>query len=189
MNIIAFSGSMGSGKSTAIERLIEIHPGRVSNVKFAQPLYDMQEMIYRRIQDVYKRPEDFKKDRKLLQWLGTEWGRDTISESLWVSLWKSAANDLHFSFKNILIVCDDVRFDNEGETIKSLGGKIIRINCERTDLRIDTKAGIVNHKSEAGIDPKFIDATIANNGTIRELREEITKVYESFGFHNVNKQK
>lgn len=189
MNIIAFSGSMGSGKSTAIERLTEIHKGRVSNVKFAQPLYDMQEMIYRRIQDVYKRPEDFKKDRKLLQWLGTEWGRDTISENLWVSLWKSAAQELHFGFKNILIVCDDVRFDNEGQTIKNLGGKIIRINCDRTDLRIDTKSGIANHKSEAGISANYIDVAVDNNGTVAEFRENITKIYQSFGFDNVNKQK
>lgn len=188
MNILAFNGAMGSGKSTAIERLIEIHEGRVVNVKFAQPLYDMQEMIYRRIQDVHQRPESFIKDRKLLQWLGTEWGRG-INENLWVRLWKKRVEDVHFGMKNALIVCDDVRFDNEAQVIKDLGGKVVHIFCTRTAQRIDVKAGIANHSSEAGIDEKLIDMMVVNDGTVPEFRDNITKIYQSFGFDNVTKQK
>jgi dephospho-CoA kinase len=84
MKLIAFTGQMGSGKSTAVSTLREFADNPVHNIKFAQTLYDIQNYIYERIESVYKRPEDFIKDRKLLQWIGTEWGRGTISESLWV---------------------------------------------------------------------------------------------------------
>ncbi len=42
--IIAFAGAMGSGKSTAIERLKKC-AGRVELVKFAGPIYDIQEYV------------------------------------------------------------------------------------------------------------------------------------------------
>ena len=112
MKIIAFSGKMGVGKSTAIERIYAKSNGVVHLVKFAQPLYDMQEFIYRRISSVVQRPANFTKDRKLLQWLGTDWGRG-MKETLWVDLFKAQVEKILDHNPTAVIVCDDVRFDNE----------------------------------------------------------------------------
>lgn len=189
MKLIGFNGTMGVGKSTAIECLRDELPAdaKVKLVKFAQPLYDMQETIYRRITSVYTRPENFTKDRKLLQWLGTDWGRDTISKTLWVDLWKAEAQkqgNLH----GAIVVCDDVRFDNEAEAIKSLGGVVVKISSSHAEKRIDTKSGISNHSSEAGIKPNLVDMTVENNGTRLEFMYKMTEVYQELGIFPNNKR-
>ncbi len=176
--IIGFNGKMGCGKSTAIRALVETINAQVALVKFAQPLYDMQEYMYRRIDTAYERPETFIKDRKLLQWIGTEWGRDTISKTLWVDIWKQAAGNVLYDDPLAVVVCDDVRFDNEAETIKRLGGFIVEITSKKADERIDTKAGIVQHSSESGIRRDLIDATLANDGTIEEFKRSIQEFYK-----------
>jgi len=167
MKIIGFSGLMGVGKSTAIASVRALHTAPTKQFKFAQPLYDIQEYIYDRIAQVYKPGKDFVKDRTLLQWVGTEWGRGTISESLWIDLWKAEVTRYLTRNPHAVIVCDDVRFDNEAEAIKAMGGKIIQLTGPS---RTDTGAGISGHASENGIDSMFIDATIDNSGPIEDLK-------------------
>lgn len=174
--IIAFNGNMGVGKSTAINVLKDDLALKTVVIKFAQPIYDMQEMIYRRISPVYDRPADFIKDRKLLQWLGTDWGRSTISESLWVDIWKSSAAKAIAA--GYTVICDDVRFDNEAETIKSLNGTIINIVSNKSHDRINVNAGLKNHPSESGINEDFIDYRVENNGTLEDFSRVLNKIYK-----------
>jgi DNA polymerase III delta prime subunit len=184
MNLIGFNGKMGVGKSTAIQclkRELEGTNTQVHLVKFAQPLYDIQEFVYNRISSVHKRQEDFTKDRKLLQWLGTDWGRDTISQTLWIDIWKAEVNVLNKLYPNDIIICDDVRFDNEAETIYSLNGSVVKITSHETEKRIDTKTGICNHASEAGIWNQYIDYEIENNGSISDFNNKLTRMYKEFG--------
>lgn len=170
MSIIAFTGKMGSGKSTAIECVRQLSRQEVRLQKFAAPLYDMQEFIYRRIEPAYKKPEGFIKDRKLLQWLGTEWGRQSVSDNLWVSLWvKEALSTLYK--ENGIIVCDDCRFDNEAEAVKSVGGYVIKIESNKNEP--EGGRGIAGHASESGVDLKHVDYIIENNGTIDDLRTSL----------------
>lgn len=170
--IIGLTGRMGTGKSTAINairKLKDLPYTPVFNVKFAAPLYEMQEHIYEMIKPVYKRPVDFIKDRKLLQWLGTEFGRNSISETIWVDLWTAEVRKLQSESPRSIIVCDDVRFDNEAETVHKLGGHIVQIVSDKSDNRIDTRAGLAQHASEAGINPKSVDYIVTNNETVLEF--------------------
>jgi hypothetical protein len=174
--IVAFTGGMGVGKSTAIKEL-EKMGYYVTLSKFAAPLYDMQEFIYRRVSTVFPKPSNFQKDRKLLQWLGTEWGRGN-KEDMWVSLWKQDVAQLQETLSKKpslqLIVVDDCRFDNEAEAIKAMGGHIIRIVSDKTaDRGVDR--GISNHSSENGISQKYLLSTIENNGSIEQLRESLKR--------------
>lgn len=183
MRIIGFNGTMGVGKSTAVGLLDQYLIATLDQgsrlIKFAQPLYDIQDMVYDRISDVYERPETFIKDRKLLQWIGTEWGRGTISDSLWVDLWKAEArNALGFE---LVVICDDVRFNNEAATIKEMGGIVVKLTSNRADDRIDTKAGIAAHASEAGISDKYVDFIIENNGTLGEFETALCRFFKEFG--------
>jgi hypothetical protein len=75
-----------------------------------------------------------------------------------------------------IIVCDDVRYDNEAEAIKALGGHIIQLVSFKVDERINTKSGIVNHTSENGIDIKYIDYIIQNDDTIEDLRGSLCEL-------------
>lgn len=176
--IIGFTGTMGVGKSTAIEILREYARDykSVTLVKFASPIYDMQEYIYNRIKSTYVRGEDFKKDRMLLQWLGTEWGRGTIRSTLWVDLWKADVAEA-LSADN-LVVCDDVRFDNEAQTVRQLGGVVVKI-CSLSNR--GAPEGIVNHASESGISPENIDITIYNDGTKEQFRIALEQIFKNVG--------
>lgn len=177
MKIIGFSGGMGVGKSTAIKILEDLYPSHpVFLVKFAQPLYDIQEAAYDRISSVYKRSKDFKKDRKLLQWLGTDWGRDTISQTLWVDLWSASVDDIkrdHIFLDEPIIVCDDVRFDNEAHTIKARGGHVIKLVRPNNISHAEGGQGLVNHKSEAGVSEIYLDNTVYNDDTVDTFRDRL----------------
>jgi hypothetical protein len=164
--IIAFTGGYGVGKSTAIS-ITRTLLGDLRLVKFAQPLYDMQEYAYKRISSVYKRPKEFVKDRTLLQWLGTNWGREVVGKNVWVDIWKAEAS-VNLAVGNI-VVCDDCRFDNEAETIKSMGGIIIKL------VRPDN----AKHASEAGIDQKYIDFVVENDNTVEALRDKLVACYRA----------
>lgn len=175
--LIAFTGPMGSGKSTAIEALKEEYDKTpVVLVKFAAPLYDMQEYIYRRIASVHTRPADFVKDRFLLQFIGTDWGRDKISKTIWGDIWQQEV-DQELLVGN-LVVCDDVRFDNEAERVKSLGGVIIKLETKQNLERINTNTGIQNHTSEAGVSEPLVDYTIINNGSLAEFKNKLVVIYK-----------
>lgn len=178
--ILALTGKMGSGKSTVVKTLSVMPSEEIVLVKFAQPLYDMQDSIYEIIEDVYQRPSNFVKDRKLLQLLGTEWGRNTISDTLWVDIWKREVRYIIENHPQYLVVCDDLRFDNEAEVVKELGGKIIQINTDdpTRSNRVDTSQA--SHKSEQGIDKKYVDYTLVNNGTLEELQRSVAKMYNFY---------
>lgn len=182
MRLIGLAGGMGVGKTTAIHVLQDTQSLPVHVVKFAQALYDMQEFIYRRIQSVHKRPDSFQKDRMLLQWLGTEWGREHISETLWVDLWKAQVEEILEQNSRCIIVSDDVRFDNEAHMITSMGGKIIKLESAHATKRIDTTNGIVNHLSENGIDSKYISHVIKNDGSRKDFKDSLCAVYNNVAY-------
>ena len=177
--IIALAGPMGSGKSEAIKLLKNIATRDVILVKFAQPLYDIQEYIYDRVSDVHVRSSSFVKDRLLLQWLGTEWGRGTIDKDLWVKLWIAAVEDARRKDPSAIIVCDDCRFDNEAEVVKSIGGIIVKISTSRNGERIDTSRAA--HASESGISDEFVHYIVENNGTLEEYQGQLNYLFGRLG--------
>lgn len=178
LRLIGFTGGMGSGKSTAIEVLRQTSSASIKLCKFAQPLYDIQEYTYERISSVYQRPENFIKDRKLLQWVGTEWGRNTLDENIWTDLWKKEVNAALED--RCLVVCDDVRYNNEAELVHDLGGVIINVASSRVEER-DVVKGIEGHPSENGVPRNIIDYEIRNNGTLEEYKASLCKLYRMLG--------
>lgn len=169
--IIALSGPMGSGKSTVIDMLKTM--GYFKLIKFAGPLYEMQTEIYR----IAGLPMPEPKDRKLLQWLGTDWGR-SISATLWVDIWSKAA--LRANSYGVNVVSDDCRFDNEAETVKAMSGKVVRILAEPSVRADRIKLEGLNHVSEAGIADKYVDYTLNNNGDINFLRAQVEEMFTLF---------
>ncbi len=174
--IIAFTGPMGSGKSEAIKILkAYVKDTPIVLIKFAEPLYDIQEYAYNRIASVYVRKPDFIKDRPFLQWLGTEWGRNTIGPDLWVELWSTAVQQAIKQNPDAIIVCDDCRFNNEAEIVKSIGGMVVKISTDKSSDRIDTSRA--SHISENGISFDFVDFIIENNDTLDHYKNQLTYLY------------
>ena len=148
-NIILISGKQGSGKSTLSSGLFCTLSGvgvRVAVLKYASPLYEMQEAI-RRVATKYEIPFD-KKEGRLLQWLGTEWGREIKGYDTWVNAAKVSA----WQSDRDWIVFDDCRFENEFDAFPD--AYTIRLACSR-DLRKYRAEGwrdSEDHPSETGLD-------------------------------------
>ena len=96
--------------------------------------------------------------RRMMQTLGTEWGRQLINPDLWLIM---AHQRLLQSGPGMVI--SDVRFDNEAAWIRKHGGWIIHV------IRPDTKA-VEAHASEDGIEMQDTDARLFNSGTLEELQ-------------------
>ena len=124
--IIGITGKKGAGKDTIGDALRELGYERVS---FATPLKEVakivfgitdEEMTDRTLKETEIDRYPFKSPRKILQILGTDMFR-TFFDGCWVECFKRNNSD----GKNVFIT--DVRFLDEAEAIKELGGKMVRI--------------------------------------------------------------
>lgn len=163
--IIGLTGKMGAGKSAVAELMLANHGYNYGFLyKFAQPMYD----IHNYACEVIGQPL-VPKDRKLLQFLGTEWGRGK-DENLWVNLWYEKVAKRNYEFEGeLLIIADDVRFDNEAQAIKKLGGKVIYVDTDEAIRGQRINLTNTSHPSENGVSHGLIDATIYNNKSLYDL--------------------
>jgi hypothetical protein len=176
IRVLGITGKMGAGKSTVLDLLMKHIPNRrISTVKFASTLYAIQDYIY----DMTGVPFQGK-DRKLLQFIGTDWGREK-DVNLWVNCWRREV-ERELRFPGTLVITDDCRFDNEADAIHDLGGRIINVvapanvRAERIELIQST------HASENGIAPIYVDATIENTGSLHQLENSVKELIELLDF-------
>ena len=157
---IAFGYKAGSGKDTCVDYLIKKHGGK--KIAFSEPLYD----ILNYAQNICG--FEHTKDRKFLQFIGTEWGRE-INPTIWVDLALKKC-DLYNNF-----YCSDVRFLNEFDAMRTNGWTLIKLVRDVYSLR----NGDINHASETQLDllpdDKW-DYIIDNNGTIEDLYTKLDKI-------------
>lgn len=108
-------------------------------------------------------PEINATPRHVLQTLGTQWGRDCINQNIWLDCMKYRIE----KEQSYGVVIDDVRFLNEAEMIKDMGGEMWKI----------IRPSVVNketHVSEGGLDNwDGFDRVIENTGTIQEFRAKL----------------
>ncbi len=160
--VVAFTGAAGAGKSTATHHLVD-HLG-YKLVKFAGPLKDMMRAIGLTEEEIEGSLKELpsgtllgKTPRHAMQTLGTEWGRNSIGEDLWISLWRRRVEAT--LAEGCRVVVDDCRFPNEAAAIRKFGGNI---------YLLVGRGGIAgNHASERGCEDR--DAILINQGSIEDL--------------------
>ena len=162
MKIVLISGKMGSGKTTLAtalqEKWVETYHAQATCVNFADALYQMHNFC----RDFLLRAKieiEQPKDRKLLQWLGTEWGR-AIDPDIWVKILKAhIENDFDFSVEvdganpfTCLYIVADCRFENEITAFPS--ALKVRLECSRDvrKARCSKWTETDGHPSEIGLD-------------------------------------
>lgn len=164
---LAFGSKARSGKDTAAEYLTSLYGG--TSFKFASAIYDISRYAYTRA------GLPFEKNAKLLQFLGTDFGR-SIDKDIWV---KSCLADIQRfedvnSVENIFVT--DCRFENEADALKQSGFVLVQID-RSADLRGDIGRD-PNHPSEIALDHYTRwDYTIGNNGTLEEFHNKIHTLY------------
>lgn len=177
--LVGLVGYKGSGKGEAAKTILADASWRL--VKFADPLKAMlrtllaqsgldTETIERMIEGDLKEtpaPElNGQTPRHAMQTLGTEWGRNLISQTLWIDTFKRRVRGLMaFGFN---VVVDDCRFLNEAAAIKFLGGGLIYV--DRAGLVVDKQ-----HPSEQEIEQIAVDYTVGNHSSVEALHEKTLK--------------
>lgn len=160
-SVIGLTGPKGIGKSTFAQRV----GGKI--LSLSTPIKEMLSVIVDRKylhEDKESQIPGFPEGlngRRLLQTLGTEWGRN-LYPSIWLDAthdkiadliaWASATD--HQSFR---VIVDDVRFKNEALMIKELGGEVWRIRRTGFEPLED------DHSSEEGLSDEYIDKEIVVN--------------------------
>lgn len=81
-----------------------------------------------------------------MQTMGTEWGREEIHSDLWLSIWSARAATAVSEGR--MVLNDSVRFENEADAIRALGGIVVRVVGRNGDLA-------AGHASERGVVPDF----------------------------------
>ena len=160
---IYFVAKAGAGKTFSANFIIKKYGYKV--VKFAYPVYMIAEKYFKMTH----------KDRKLLQIIGTDAGRDKINSEIWVNRFKEDMLVIRETEKILGLlprrfVIDDCRFSNEHEALKDLGFVGIYINAsfdtrrKRLIERDNTaQEHVLNHKSE-GLMDSFKDDLVCLNG-------------------------
>jgi hypothetical protein len=106
--------------------------------------------------------------RQLMQTLGTEWGRDCVRPDVWLRCWER--NVKYYLSSDLPVICDDVRYPNEADLIRKLGGELWLIT--RPGVRRTT-----SHASEGSLDdfPCF-DRRLDNSGTLIDLYQSVRRL-------------
>ena len=158
---IAFGYKRRVGKDTSCDYLIKKYGG--IKLSFAEPLYK----ILNYAQGVCHFSET--KDRKFLQFIGTEWAR-TINANVWVDLLIEQLNTTEDS--NVYVA--DLRFKNEFEVLKQHGFVCVHI---KNDVVVSSD-GYINHQSDLDLDNfDGWDCTIENIGPIENLYAQLDHLF------------
>lgn len=178
--IIGLTGLAGSGKDTARAILEEFG---FQGMAFADPIKNMlrdlltsngiseQYIDERAMKELpipqLSRPGNPVSYRSLAQTLGTEWGRQLVSPTLWLDLAAAWMADVQEqTFGTLQWAISDVRFENEADWVRQRGGVIWRIHRPGV-------APVRAHASEAGVMAMYAVQEIYNDGNIDDLRLQI----------------
>ncbi len=167
--IVGLTGLAGSGKDTAAHHLAEALQARGKRcirMAFADPI--RQALMAIGVPSSYIYDRDLKESdvpgfgasyRKLAQTLGTEWGRETIDQDLWVKVLETRLMGLQR--KPDVLIITDVRMQNEADWITQHGGMVVLV--ERKGLK-----AVRAHQSEKGL--AHWSTVLDNDGDLNNLR-------------------
>lgn len=171
--IIGLVGKAGSGKSTVAQYLSNAHAFSRRPMAFRlkamiAALGVPDHILYGNVEEKETPLMELNGHtaRHAMQTIGTEWGRDIMGKSFWLDLWMRDVTYLP------RIVADDIRFHNEYDAIKKIGGKIIRINRDASGL---TGVG-AEHSSEKFASEFEVDFTVNNNSNLSVLYTELDRI-------------
>jgi len=164
MNLIAFMGYKGSGKTTVAEMVREhLKPLTSSHINFADALKEEVARMYNcSVQYINGHKDNF---RLILQGHGTDYRRKLYDDQYWIKLYMRKC----LNCESDVIVTSDVRFKNEFELIHQMGGVVVRV------VRGENKD---RHESETALDGFSADYEIDNRGSLEETKQQVIKLME-----------
>lgn len=181
MQLVGITGKAGAGKDTIADYLVREQG--FNKLSFADTL--------KRMLALAGMPEPTNRDdkeklipgfeftwREAAQKLGTEWGR-ALDPDIWIKILElriqreTALDAAYPGVKPSRFVLSDVRFDNEAEMIRRLGGQVLHVTGRAAKL--GASAG---HASEAGVffDGHHGDRELDNSGSIVDTIKQLQQI-------------
>ena len=184
--LIGLAGRAGVGKSTVARLLCEQHA--FVEVALAAPIKRALSALLDLPAATFDDPATKEtpipwlrntSPRRLMQTLGTGWGRQMIADDLWrilaerhITTLTAQAERLHISG----IVVSDLRYPDEADWLRTLGGTVWHI--------VRTAPPVGAHCSEAGVRAQPGDRTLDNTGDLDQLEHSIDYVLRTpFALH------
>lgn len=186
MKLVLISGKMGSGKTSLQQRVAHLSSGmNVVTMNFADVIYEMHNAVLDILHDYWpKRP--IQKDGPLLQVLGTQWGRETIDQNIWVKIMREKIQQ---ESEADLILIGDCRFENElyefPEALK------VRLECPESVRKARCSMWRENsgHASEVSLDCFIDNFDLVLDTEALTIDECAMKVLEKLGSKWVESRK
>ena len=169
LNLIGISGKKGRGKDTVARVVQKLKPeyqirkfsGKLKEIVAILTGIDVS-LLESEVVKQQRVPEFGGRFtlRQLLQFIGTDLLRAQLHNDVWVeSLLMGYSSNQKW-------LISDVRFPNEADAIKDLGGMVIRVN---------RNGAIDPHPSETALDTYDFDYVLDNNGTLKDLKANVHK--------------
>lgn len=178
--LIGLTGLAGSGKDT-VRGLLVRHHG-YTGLALADPIRAMLRALLAHVGqgDGWMSERERKEQpvpaigasyRQLAQTLGTEWGR-AIDPGLWLRLAEARMALMREALRmdaDDCFVISDVRFPNEADWVRRLGGQVWRVHRPGVEP-------VRAHASESSIEQIGVDRTVRNTGTLLALEAEVQRL-------------
>jgi hypothetical protein len=181
--LIGITGQKYNGKDTIADYLCQRYGYK--RVAFADPLKNAcgilfgfnHEQLHGSLKEVPDKYWFGLTPRKVLQFFGTDLLRksmrdldENFGENFWLLCADKTIKDILSGDEDAFIVISDVRFPNECEMIKNLGGTVIRVNRPSVNGNIDA------HDSEKLISTLPVHFEINNDKSLDNLYREVDKI-------------
>lgn len=162
--LIGFAGPKGVGKTTTARLLKDHFMPDLEVIAFASPMKECLQQLFKFSDDQLYTLEGKEavdprygvSPREIMQRFGTEFVRNTVPD-LWVILMEERIKELGGA-----AIIDDVRFEDEAQLIRDLGGRIIHVFG-----RAEFSGG---HESEQGITFEPDDLELNNSYDMYTLK-------------------
>lgn len=171
MLLIGIAGRKGAGKDTAADYLVREHG--FEKRAFADPIKKAVVELFQLspeqvvLPDLKERidPRHGMSPRRMMQLVGTDMFRERVGPDFWLRHFMHWFEQQRSSDR---VVVPDIRFQNELDTIRELGGSVIRL----------TRGGRPEdaHPSERSVDGlEGVDLELQNDSTIAQLEAKIER--------------
>jgi hypothetical protein len=192
--VLGFSGLKRSGKDTAAEILREeCRRYSVHRIAFADSLREALRAVFGFSDEQMFGSQKEEVDpfwglsyRQAAQRVGTDLFRDQLDPQVWIKSWQKrvlAADDKNcqmreamYAVKPLLVLVTDVRFPNEADAIRELGGEVWRIR--REGLPFDGHASEV---MAARAPDDFFNRVVDNSTGLTEFRRNLRMTAKAAG--------